>query len=407
MARRQDPEAAERGEASTHAGSRAADRLLAANERVLSVWEERVRKEVRAAGREPHAILINTLPAILRQLAEALSPGHPRRTATDGSTMAHEHGGERVRLTHFGLEDLIAEYRILRQVLFEVLEEKERISTEERNTLNTSLDQAIMEACGGYVLVLSEFREQFFATMAHDLRNPLNAAQASASLIAGRPRADEVPRWAERIIENIARADRMLQDLLNAMRVQAGARLHIELQPCDMVEVVRQTIERLQLDQGARLVLVAPNPVRGYFAPDALRRAIENLVDNAVKYGDPSEPITITVRPVHERLMLEVHNRGAHIPQEKQETLFRAFQRLNEAERSGKAGWGLGLAQVRAVAEAHGGSIAVDSLPERGTTFLIDIPLDARPYQKNPTTPVAPSVGSYLAGDVRTDSGRQ
>jgi MFS family permease len=68
--------------------------------------------------------------------------------------------------------------------------------------------------------------------------------------------------------------------------------------------------------------------------------------------------------------MITVHNDGPHIPAEEQETLFRAFQRLNDAASSGKMGWGLGLAQVRAVAEAHGGSIAVDSVPERGTTFI-------------------------------------
>jgi signal transduction histidine kinase len=81
-----------------------------------------------------------------------------------------------------------------------------------------------------------------------------------------------------------------------------------------------------------------------------------------------------------------VHNHGPVIPSEKRETLFRAFQRLTEAEISGKSGWGLGLAQVRAVTEAHGGSIGLDSLPDRGTTFIIDIPLDARPYQDRPIT---------------------
>jgi signal transduction histidine kinase len=82
-----------------------------------------------------------------------------------------------------------------------------------------------------------------------------------------------------------------------------------------------------------------------------------------------------------------VHNFGSHIPMERHETLFRAFQRLTEAETSGKRGWGLGLAQVRAVAEAHGGSVGIDSLPERGTTFTVDVPLDARPYQKTAVTP--------------------
>jgi len=363
----------------------ARDRLLANTERILALWEQRVRQEVAAAQREPHPILIDTLPAVLHQLAEALSRDHPRRTATQGSTVAQEHGGERVRLTRFGLEDVIAEYKVLRQVLFDVLEQTGRLSPEERHTLHTSLDQMIIEACTAYVLVQSNFRDRLFATIAHDLRNPLNAAQAAAALIGSRPQAKEVGEWAGRIIENIVRVDRMVQDVLNAMRVEAGARLQLEIEPCDLVEVVRQTLDRIELEDGGRFVVAAPQPVRGYFARDALQRAVENLLDNALKYGEPRRPITIAVRETHGRAILTVHNHGTHIPAEKQETLFRAFQRLTDAEASGKAGWGLGLAQVRAVAEAHGGSIAVDSLPERGTTFTIDLPLDARPYQNNTT----------------------
>jgi signal transduction histidine kinase len=365
----------------------ARDRLLTNKDRILSHWAERLRAEVPAAAGEAHPILIDTLPAVLEQLAEAFSPDHPRRTATQGSTVAHEHGGERVRLTHFGLEDLIAEYKVLRQVLFEILEENGPLWPEERDTLNISLDQAIMEACTGYVLVQSNFRDQLFATVAHDLRNPLNVAQSSAALIVRNPDAEKVAHWASRIIENIGRVDRMVQDLLNAMRVQAGARLPIEIKECDLVEVARQTLDRLQAEHGDRVVLVAPEHVRGFFDPDALQRALENLTDNALKYGAQSRSITVTLRETHGRAILMVHNHGAHIPAEKQETLFRAFQRLTDAESSGKRGWGLGLAQVRAVAEAHGGSIGVDSVPERGTTFTIDIPADARPYQRTPVTP--------------------
>src|SRR3954447_23088023 len=146
----------------------AADRLESNKERIISVWEERLRKNVPAAGREPSLILINTLRAILDQLAEALSPDHRRRNATDGNPVGHEHGAERVRLTHFRLEDLIAEYKILREVLVEVLEENTALSAEERNTLNASLDQMIIEACTGYALVQSSLRDQFVATVAHD-----------------------------------------------------------------------------------------------------------------------------------------------------------------------------------------------------------------------------------------------
>ena len=77
--------------------------------------------------------------------------------------------------------------------------------------------------------------------MVHDLRNPLSAVQAGGSaLIAREPRAEGVLGWATRIIDNISRADQMVRDLLDAMRVQAGARLTLEIKPCDLVEVVRR-----------------------------------------------------------------------------------------------------------------------------------------------------------------------
>jgi signal transduction histidine kinase len=362
-------------------------RLKASKERILSLWEQRLCKEVPAAASLPHPILINTVPALLDQLAEAFSPEHGRRIATEGSTNAHEHGGERVRLTEFRLEDLMAEYRILRQVLFEVLEETAPLSRDERHTLDTSVDQALLEACTTYALVQSRFRDQFFALVAHDLRTPLNAAQSAAALISREPQGKNVARWARVISENIARVDHMVKDLLDAMRVQAGARLLLDIKSCDLAAIVRQTVARFEAQHGDRLVLNVPETMPAHVAPDSVSRALENLVTNAVKYGAPARPITIALSDTHGRAILSVHNEGPHIPAERQETLFRAFQRSSAAEASGKVGWGLGLAQVRAVAEAHGGSIGVDSLPGCGATFTIDIPLDARPYQQRPVTP--------------------
>lgn len=327
-------------------------------------------------------VLINTLPAILDHLAEALSPEHPRRVATQNSTIATEHGGERVRLTRFRLEDLINEYRLLRQVLHQVLEEGGVLDVYERNTLNSSLDQVLMEACTGYALVQSSLRNELFSILAHDLRNPLSVADATARLILLQPSADEVSRWATRVLDSIGRADRMLQDLLDVMRLQSGARLELELEECDLAKVVRETLERFDLESADRLVLEAPEPVWGHFGPDALRRAVENLVVNAIKYGSSQQPITVTVRGEHERALILVHNHGSHIPPESQETLFRAFHRGTKEETGPRKGWGLGLTQARAVAEAHGGSIFVDSLPGAGTTFAIDIPADARPFQR-------------------------
>ena len=362
--------------------SNAASRLRQRKEHVLSRWEEELRREIPAAGREPQSVLINTLPAVLDQLAEALSPLHPRRTATQGSTVATEHGGERVRITRFRLEDVIREYKVLRQVLFEVLEEDVPLSRRERDTLNASLDQALMEACTGYVLVLATYNEQLLAILAHDMRTPLGVAHTNAALIQRDPGAPEVPIWAGRILDNVDRLDRMLQDLLDASRLESGARIELDLEESDLVDIVREALDHWSTQLGDRLVFDGPEPVLGYYARDGLRRAVDNLVSNAVKYGSATTPIEVAVRSVHGRALVTVHNDGALIPAEEQETLFRAFQRASEAEASGKRGWGLGLAQVRAVAEAHGGSIGVDSVRGAGTTFLIDVPADARPFQQ-------------------------
>src|SRR5690606_4451793 len=135
-------------------------------------------------------------------------------------------------------------------------------------TLNVSLDQAIREACTGYALTEAGFRDQLFATIAHDLRNPLNAAQAYATLIKRHPRGDDVARWADRVVAHIGRVDRMVQDLLNAMRMQAGARLPLAISACDLVEIARDTIERLRAEHGDRFVLVSPEHVHGFFDPD-------------------------------------------------------------------------------------------------------------------------------------------
>lgn len=367
--------------------SSAADRLLAGKAQILAEWERRLRQEVAAASGERHPILIDTLPALLDHLAQALSSQHPRASATDGTTLATEHGGERVRLTHFRLADVITEYRLLREVLLAILEDGEPLARDERNILHASIDQAMSQACTSYVLVQEGMREQLFAVLAHDLRGPLSAASTSVALIMRQPSSEHVPRWAARAADGVSRADRMLQSLLDSMRVQAGGRSKLLLAECDLMEVMRTTIEQLQAQHADRFTLEGPDSLRGYLDADTLRRAVENLASNAVKYGALGRPVSITLRELHGRALITVHNEGSYIPAEQQETLFRAFHRLQSAEQGAERGWGLGLAQVRAAAEAHGGSIGVDSLPDRGTTFVIDIPVDARPYQSAPTTP--------------------
>jgi signal transduction histidine kinase len=367
-------------------GIRAAEVIIARQDDIIARWEREVRVHVSAAQRESRAVIVDTIPAFLSRLAEALSPRHPRSSATEGTTIPQQHGSERVRVTGYRLADVIREYQLLRDVLLQVLSEGRSCSDGVKAAVITSIDVAVRESCDAFVSAAHAVRERIIMTLAHDLRGPLSAARAGASLILRRPEDASVPRWAARVDDNIDRMDKMIRTLLDVSRAGAGSRLALELAPCDAVAVVRNILDALRLAHGDRFVLESPEHVTGHWNSDALSRAVENLVSNAVKYGDPIRPVTVSVQRAHDRAILNVHNEGSFISPEDREELFDMYRRAPATERSGVRGWGLGLPLVKAVAEAHGGTVDVESLPETGTTFTIDLPIDARPFQGKDST---------------------
>ena len=157
----------------------------------------------------------------------------------------------------------------------------------------------------------------------------------------------------------------------------------VDLAYVDIADVVKEVQAQLAVTHDARFQIFGGS-VKEWWDRDVLKRAIENLVGNAVKYGDISKPIRISFAETYERLILMVHNEGQPIPLEEQEGIFQIFRRVHAVRESKVQGWGIGLPFVRGVAESHGGSIVIDSAIERGTTLTIDIPLDSRPFQNAP-----------------------
>jgi len=110
-----------------------------------------------------------------------------------------------------------------------------------------------------------------------------------------------------------------------------------------------------------------------------VRRALVNLLDNAIKYGGECSPVTVRVSEAGERVAIAVHNEGSTVSAEEMEHLFSAYQRARDGRRAAKKGWGLGLALVKGVADAHGGVVQVASSAEGGTTFTLSLPRDGNP----------------------------
>jgi signal transduction histidine kinase len=233
-------------------------------------------------------------------------------------------------------------------------------------------------------------REQFVAVLAHDLRGPLSAAKLGAELLIQMPAMADASRGiAARIERNLDRMDRMIRDLLDASRIRAGELLPLRLDTCDLGAIAYEVAEELRMQHGDRFVVRTDPRAIGVWSADELRRAIWNLASNAVKYGAPDRTITITVEQADGRVRIAVHNWGAPIAPEAREHLFVPFAR-NEPDGS-RGGWGLGLTLVEGCARAHGGTASITSSETEGTTFLIDIPRDARPYQLAPANSSAPS----------------
>lgn len=222
-------------------------------------------------------------------------------------------------------------------------------------------------------------REQFVASLSHDLRNPISAANVSAQLYLKHPEKADLQKIMGRIVAATDRADKMIRDLLDANAIKAGEALSMQMGHCDLLIIAQEVIEEksLKIGRSDRIKLERKDPVKGIWNGEALRRILENLIDNAFKYGDQQKEVTVNLFSDDSKAELLVHNYGNPLSLEEKNRIFEAFGRAHYARTSGKQGWGLGLTLVRGLAEAHGGTASVESGAD-GTTFIVTLPLDAR-----------------------------
>ncbi len=214
-------------------------------------------------------------------------------------------------------------------------------------------------------------RESFVSSLTHDLRTPLSVARMHTEMIS-RKVEDGLLAKCRNVIKHIDMVDRMIQDLLDANKLKAGEKLPI--QPCEMClnDIISETIADFSALHGGRFFFRGPQKVCGYWCCKGIRRMLDNLLENAVKYGDPVRAIEITVDQDKYRTSLEVHNYGPVIPEKEHERLFEPFKRAKLNDK--KMGWGIGLSLVKGLVEAHDGDIFLKSNSEEGTSFKLVFP---------------------------------
>jgi signal transduction histidine kinase len=354
-------------------------RLKQNAEKIMQMWEVRARNEVSASLHQASLVLQNSLPLYLNQLTDELSTRIERKpakiTATQVETtrIGKRHGHERAGYADYSMTQLIFEYHILRQVVFQVLEEETPLGVRERDIIIDSIEQAVNDAATQFSQTLQDIQELFMVTLTHDLRGSINVVKMGTQIILRRlERGDAHVNVTTRMINAIDRMDSMIQNLLDASRIRAGQSLKLEFEECYLDQLLQEVVEDLNFTYGERFVLVADSAIKSSCSRKQIRRVIENLTTNAVKYGAPNTPITLTLQRTATQIELTIHNEGNPIALEAQSILFQQFRRTVSAEE--QTGWGLGLFLAKSIIETHQGTIEIESAEGKGTSFIVKLP---------------------------------
>lgn len=354
-------------------------------EKILKLWVSEVKAKVHSASKLQTPIIVNTIPVFLTNLAQALDTNFDKTNANDSNNIAEEHGSERARITDYSPEFIVLEYVLLREVILSVIREKQEVDIKDLNIIQKSFDEGIQKAMMAFHLVFNEIRENVINHMTHDMRTPLTAAKLSLDLLLKKTAKPNSPEVKEEIInlinrvkKNINYTNELIQNILDEQYIKSYmVNSNDRFESAEMMEIVQSALEGLS-ENSLKQINVVGEKTKGYWDKKAIRRVVENLISNAIKYGSDDTPVEICVRSILGRCLLSVHNKGTPIPVDERELLFSNFTRLSAAREGNKEGWGLGLALCREVTEDHAGSLGIESNSEDGTTFTIDIPNDPR-----------------------------
>jgi PAS domain S-box-containing protein len=221
------------------------------------------------------------------------------------------------------------------------------------------------------------FRERMMGILGHDLRNPLSAVRALASLLLER---GDLPADVRENLAEIGRAGQrmleMIETLLDFTRDRFEGSLPIAPVPTDLHEVCRAVVDELRAAEPGRTIeLTSDGDGRGTWDPARIAQVVSNLVGNALRHGAQDGTVRVWVGGDADEAVLAVENQGPAIPPELMAVMFEPFSRGSALRNASHApGLGLGLYIVSQIVSAHGGTIAVHSSEERGTRFTLRLP---------------------------------
>jgi len=356
---------------------RLADLIMARSAEIERRWLERV--EARLHGRTVSPTeLRDSMDEYLARLADGLRQGGSVEAGGSSSWehVAREHAETRVRLG-FDIDQLVHEFIVLRQVLVEMIDEEEGepVDAHQRATLADLIEGAIAAAVKSYVTSRDyEARKreaEHVGFITHELRNPLTTAVLGVHQLRREPGPG--PR-REQTLDLVERNLRRISELIEGvLLVERGAHaLKPQLTTMTLGELLEQPLNAAKLaadTKGLGMVTRVDPDVVLHVDPKLSASAIDNVIQNAIKYTDRGE-VTIAAEENENEVVLHVRDTGPGISDENLATIFEPFRRGSAT----KPGSGLGLAIARRAVEAQGGTIHAESDGKRGTHFWFTLP---------------------------------
>jgi two-component system sensor histidine kinase KdpD len=221
---------------------------------------------------------------------------------------------------------------------------------------------------------VNELRAGLLAAVSHDLRTPLASIRTAAStlrLLEGEERRSEREELLSSVEEESDRLSDLVSNLVGMSRVHAGA-VQLSITRIGLDEVVARALSGLPSGRGRVSLEIDEGLPRVRADAGLLERAVANVVDNALKWSPPGQPVRVTAAASNGRVVLQVADRGPGIPKRDRDKVFQPFQRLGDTGRV--SGLGLGLAVARGFVELMGGELVIEDTPGGGATLVASLP---------------------------------
>ncbi len=361
---------------------------------IIERWCQRSIQEQSQARRVHYQVLLDHLPAFLDALGRGLiESGDPFNRPHYQTALEH---GEQRWETGWSLNEVCRDYQILRLVLLDYLDEalERSLRLREIQAVGLALDEAIeasvaryTQFCEGQFHQQAESlreadrrKNQFLATLAHELRNPLAPMQNSLdALRLGRSDPSSVEQVRDIMDRQVRQMTRLVDDLLDMSRIALG-KLELRKERIDLKAVLQQAVQmNAPLAAARRHAVTVELPTGAMWVEGDQARLIQvfvNLLNNAVKFTPENGQLTLSATSEGDQAIVRVCDDGVGIPNEMLTKIFDLFTQVDAGSGSAPGGLGIGLSLVRQLVELHGGAIvAANSGSGQGSEFTVTFPL--------------------------------